>query len=410
MAVPPERMEPMEPMEPLPSVDVRAEEPGQERAVQLFALVHGICGSSSDWSVWEDRLALCGREDFLVRAASSITEGSSFGGWDLQRLGDLLAGEVLGWILGLLGRGRDVVLHFVCHSMGGLIMRAALPRVCEELQGEARVAYGHVLTLNTPHLGVHGAKGLMMWKNLSALIPAVLFKQIHQLTLQDGSDDCGRPDRGGLCFGGRGRRQPLSRPRLLDELARPDGQACRCLAMFAHRTAVAATHWDVVVPFCTAAICAENPFRAPSLLAGDIVPFWRVDAAAGFPEGTTLGACHTRGGDAAWVFADLCASERPSAARSGRGWCYSSDGEVAFPAAMLDGLCAAAPWRRIAYTCHQPWWGHADVHVFAIGKDRKVKQWSVDFIDTLISIFLDDPIGPEGSDPERAGPACTAVG
>ena len=29
-------------------------------------------------------------------------------------------------------------------------------------------------------------------------------------------------------------------------------------------------------------------------------------------------------------------------------------------AKMLNGLAEAAPWRRVAYTLHQPWWGAGD--------------------------------------------------
>merc|ERR1719221_1697294 len=88
------------------------------------------------------------------------------------------------------------------------------------------------------------------------------------------------------------------RSRILDELANPNGRFCRDLARFRHRTTVAATHWDIIVPFCTAAICCSNPFPVPNFLTGDLESFWRIDAALGFEEGDCL-PLHARGGPAA---------------------------------------------------------------------------------------------------------------
>eukprot|EP00439_Symbiodinium_sp_Y106_P014724 s1883_g2.t1 len=80
-------------------------------------------------------------------------------------------------------------------------------------------------------------------------------------------------------------------------------------------------------------------------------------------------------------------SAAPSSRRSEkRRWLHSSDREVEFTAAMLDGMNTGPPWRRIVYTLHQPW-VNADVHLFTIGKDRKVIDWSKQFIDLLISML-----------------------
>lgn len=53
---------------------------------------------------------------------------------------------------------------------------------------------------------------------------------------------------------GRGVPRPF-----LEELADPTGAPSRALRRCASRSAVAASHWDVMVPCCTAAICAEWP-------------------------------------------------------------------------------------------------------------------------------------------------------
>merc|ERR1740121_1233816 len=96
--------------------------------------------------------------------------------------------------------------------------------------------------------------------------------------------------------------RPRAGSRCLSRLASPGSDACRCLALFQHVTAVGATHWDVIVPFCTATVCAENPFDAPNFLWGDLRSFWRVDAALGFEEGSAL-ARSARGGEPSASFA-----------------------------------------------------------------------------------------------------------
>merc|ERR1711957_1108098 len=94
------------------------------------------------------------------------------------------------------------------------------------------VKYGHLLTLNSPHLGVQSAALAQRWRNL------VRFCELHkQVTLRDqrlGDHHC-------------------TELGILEEMADPDGSYIQSLALFRHRTAVAATHWDLPVPFCSAA-------------------------------------------------------------------------------------------------------------------------------------------------------------
>lgn len=442
---------------------------GRAAPIQLFVLVHGIAGCKDDWKLWEERMRLCGRQDWVVRPATSITEGGRFAGDDVGTLASTFSAEVVGWARELLqptppelehaetwvsdgalelsasssnlseAPAQRVVLNFICHSLGGIVLRAALPEICGKLDDEPAVSYGHMLTLSTPHLGVHTASALMFWKNLSWLIPERTFKQIHQITLQDGSDCEEQPASNGAgpvagADDGTEDQHPASsvsqesRPgtpsgarrrsgRYLSQLADPDHGACRCLSRFRHATAVGATHWDVMVPFCTATISAENPFDTPNFLFGDIRSFWRIDSALGFREDSSVSRS-ARGGKHSDVFAahiesgldegesnsratsyDSAASDRTASNFAGRRqsgrlgrqkWVSSSDREVDFPACMLAGLASATKWRRVAFTLHAPWWGHADVHLFPIGKDPKVLDWSKEFIDLMVSMFLED--------------------
>lgn len=409
-------------------------------------LVHGICGDETNWEAWKERLTQCKRDSWEVCISTSITDGAYFAGDELRRLGHMLSREVIGWTRSHLARSSKVTLHFICHSLGGLIVRVALPEICDSFEGETKLVLGQLLTLNTPHLGVHAANLLMCWKNWGLIVPESLFKQVHQVTLQDGVD-ADQPTTSPLSCITRRPNSPRPRTMLLEELADQNGRYSDCLRRFRHCTAVAATHWDVVVPFCTAGICIVNPFPAPNLLKGDLKSFWRVDAALGFQEGSSLFEKNQQANEFATELADsllalgprpesvatatapavdadtsfeqgenpqdsecseaatapsapasASAGPTPKTARSAQSqsWISSSDKEVAFPAQMVEGLASAVPWRRIAYTLHQPWWGHGDVHLFAMGKDKKVRPWSIEFIDLLITMFLEDSASDEG--------------
>jgi len=333
-----------------------------------------------DMMMWKERLERRNK-DWDVRCSTAITKGTYFCGSILQDLGALLAEEVVAWLKEFIKEGAGVCLHFVSHSLGGLIVRAALPAVCDSVLGHREVCFGHVLTLNSPHLGIHTSSAVMIWKNWGKMVPNALARQIRQLTLQDAAT---RED---------------ARPRFLEQLANPRSKYVLSLALFRHRTAVAATHWDVIVPFCTAAICGMNPFPSPSVQSA---PYWRVEHVMGFHPDSKLALCKSLsdGEDVSQNFNRSVSSimVENNAANYGtreswrkKGWIKTSDQEVSFPVSMLKGLETGAPWRRVAYTMHRPpWFGGGDVHLFPIGKDRRLKVWSLEFIDTLISMFEED--------------------
>eukprot|EP00439_Symbiodinium_sp_Y106_P027588 s1883_g3.t1 len=305
---------------------------------QLFVLVHGICGHARDFEVWEERLRACERPDWVVRISEKITPHAKFAGSEVCKLGEMLAGEVIDWVKELHIQA-GIVVHFVCHSLGGLVARAALPKICEELDDELpSVSYGHFITLNTPHLGVRGANLWMCWKNMGVLIPTAAFSQIHQLTLQDRSGETPssetlRSEPSSSSVTTTSAAQKPSR-RFLESLADPQGRWCEALARFKYRTAVAASHWDVIVPFCTAAICSDNPFPSPNIFAGDFRTFWRVDAAVGFEAGSPLAKKNAEGGQVALEF-EKSLSRPPVAAE---GVEVSSSDEVALQSQPGDVL------------------------------------------------------------------------
>lgn len=372
--------------------------PGSEQQAcreDLCVLVHGIEGSNQDMQIWQERLQLL-RPEWHLLLAASISQTCRVVGDGIDRLGELLAREVLD-ALKEFG-GRQVRLHFVGHSLGGLVARAALPLIAEaeEVEPEA-LEYGHFVSLNSPHLGVRSGHPFTCWKNLGDIIPQRLglLRLIHQVTLQD-REELTKAPAGSSISSSSGRGVP--RP-FLEELADPTGAPSRALRRCASRSAVAASHWDVMVPCCTAAICAENTFPSPSLFTGYWWPFWRIDAAVG-PDGLAARLRRPSAAAARWA-APEGAAERfrrsveevsfsrqtsgASPARPGPRLRKSSDSEVEFVPDMLQGL-SSLTWRRVTYTVHFPF---ADVHLFTIGKDRKLRSWSVEFIDLLIEGLLE---------------------
>ncbi|CAK9096636.1 Putative lipase YDL109C, partial [Durusdinium trenchii] len=189
----------------------------------LCVLVHGIEGSNQDMQIWQERLQLL-RPEWHLLLAASISQTCRVVGDGIDRLGELLAREVLD-ALKEFG-GRQVRLHFVGHSLGGLVARAALPLIAEaeEVEPEA-LEYGHFVSLNSPHLGVRSGHPFTCWKNLGDIIPQRLglLRLIHQVTLQD-REELTKAPAGSSISSSSGRGVP--RP-FLEELADPTGAPSR---------------------------------------------------------------------------------------------------------------------------------------------------------------------------------------
>lgn len=350
----------------------------------LCILVHGIEGSSEDMQVWKERIEVQ-HPDWHFLLASSITPTCKVVGDGIDKLGNLLANEVTEHLKSL---GGSISLHFICHSLGGLVARAALAGVMANAEtARLDVSYGHFVSLNSPHLGIRSGHPFTCWKNMGDIVPGRLglLRLVHQMTLQDRDSTEGSSDT--LTSSDSGRSRSQGRP-FLEQLADANGKHCQALGAFRQRTAVAATHWDVMVPCCTAAICSKNTFPSPSIFTGQVFPFWRLDAAVGF-EGELL-QYHESGGEAAAKFKQSidevqqqADSHQESDSRSDL-LRKSSDSEVEFRPKMLHGL-SSLTWGRVAYTVHFPF---ADVHLFSIGKDRKLRSWSIEFIDLMIKNLL----------------------
>lgn len=118
--------------------------PKEYDGVHLFVLVHGFQGNSYDMRLMKNNIALLFPEAICL--CSSANEDNTDG--DVNEMGIRLAQEVVNYVndwcpASALGR-----LSFIAHSMGGLIVRAALP-----LLSEYSSKMHTMLTFSTPHAG-----------------------------------------------------------------------------------------------------------------------------------------------------------------------------------------------------------------------------------------------------------------
>jgi len=343
-------------------------------------------------------------------------------GESLDQLAKLAAVEVLGEITAKLSSGHVVRLHGIGHSMGGVVLRAALPTIRKGVaefvtSGGGHVEFGHYVSLSTPHLGIQCSwrAPLQMWRNLCGC-SAYITQQLVQLAVQDGGSDT---------------------PPFLVALSDPEGPYVEALRMFQHRTCVTMANGDLLIPVASGVVDKElmvmkncNPCcdrSAPSWhLAeghdsadGDDVACGKSKTSKFGRHGVVARSCasitsteeekvpcrrgrnktymislldfliagirtlmrlcvpkHSSKAWRKWQGSPAMASEAEAHASSARvrclTWETSSDGACRFPLAILHGL-ETLPWRRkVAWLHHPPF--AMNPHVFLIGKSSE--QWS----------------------------------
>ncbi|KAH1250805.1 hypothetical protein AAZX31_05G147100 [Glycine max] len=238
----------------------------------LLVLVHGILGSTGDWTYAEAELKKRLGKNFLIYVSSSNTYTKTFSGID--EAGKRLADEVLQVVKKTKNLKR---ISFLAHSLGGLFARYAIAvlysldtysrdqpgnlanSVTGNSQGTSLSRGGMIaglepinfITLATPHLGVRGKKqlpfllGVPILEKLAAPIAPFFVGQTgSQLFLTDGKPD---------------------KPPLLLRMASDsdDGKFLSALGAFTCRIIYANVSYDHMVGWRTSSIRRETELSKP---------------------------------------------------------------------------------------------------------------------------------------------------
>lgn len=107
-------------------------------------LVHGFQGNACDMRLLKNNLSVMHPDAIFL--SSSTNESETEG--DIMELGERLAKEVKDYIQSFCPVSCLARISFIGHSLGGLIIRAALPHL-EEFKDK----FYTYMSFSTPHLG-----------------------------------------------------------------------------------------------------------------------------------------------------------------------------------------------------------------------------------------------------------------
>lgn len=149
------------------------------RGLHLFVLVHGFQGNSFDMRLMKNNLAMIHPEAvFLV---SNVNEDNTEG--DFNEMGIRLAQEVANFICDWCPSTALGRLSFVSYSMGGLILRAALP-----LLKDYKDKMFTFISFSCPHMGFMDLQSSAFFTVVWALRKWRKIRCLDQLTMTDAKD------------------------------------------------------------------------------------------------------------------------------------------------------------------------------------------------------------------------------
>ncbi|CAL1171191.1 unnamed protein product [Cladocopium goreaui] len=362
---------------------VESETPEMTGSIPLCIMVHGMGGSDADWQTWVEILSQR-FPDWVLWPLQKLRAASSFMGRDLRELSKMAAAEIFEVVRGTQASspGSRIVLHCIGHSMGGLIIRGALPSLLENFDDS--VDLGHYLSLSSPHMGIQSSWLLPLhaWRNLCWLSRPVSL-QLPQLALQDCSE----------------------RPYLL-EISHAESESMEILGQFQSCSCASLAFGDPLIPSASGMINPEMLLESHSIVDES---FWRLEFDDTFAERSAgTRAPGIKEPTAKWMvisktllavlhmmlsllfgfmiaMASPCTILRTTLKRSSMSevqlrkgdsspegpapklsWTFSQDLKCRYPEEIYDGL-VSIPWRRIlAYAHHRP--VGRNMHVFLIGK------------------------------------------
>jgi hypothetical protein len=149
------------------------------KGVHLFVIVHGYKGSSQDMRCIKNQLSVVHPESLFLCSSSNEHSTSN----DILEMGRKLYEEVFYYIDEWCPGNHLKKLSFIGHSLGGLIIRAALPHF-EGFKSKMHL----YLSLSSPHLGFYSTAPFLTKAGLWVLSTFHLAKSIRQLTLKDKDD------------------------------------------------------------------------------------------------------------------------------------------------------------------------------------------------------------------------------
>ena len=114
------------------------------KGIHLIVLVHGFQGNSYDMKLFKNYINLEHPEDMFL--CSSSNEDNTEG--NIVDMGVKLANEVINFVNENCPENTLGRLSFIGHSLGGLIIRSALPKL-EQFKDK----FHTYMSLSSPHLG-----------------------------------------------------------------------------------------------------------------------------------------------------------------------------------------------------------------------------------------------------------------
>lgn len=153
--------------------------PKPYRGLHLFVLIHGFQGNSFDMRLMKNNLAMIFPDAIFLM--SNVNEDNTEG--DMNEMGIRLAQEVVNFISDWCPGSALGRLSFIAYSIGGLILRAALP-----LLKEFKDKMFTFLSFSTPHLGYMDQQSPLFNAVVWSLKKWRKIRCLDQLTMTDTTD------------------------------------------------------------------------------------------------------------------------------------------------------------------------------------------------------------------------------
>ena len=143
---------------------------------RLFVFAHGFKGSSFDLKLLKNNLALLFLDSVFLLSEANENDNEC----DIYKMGERLANEVMNFI-SIKGLSMSILdINFIGHSLGGLVIRAALPFL-----SQYKYFFKTYVSLGTPHLGMNYNKSMLLDAGMWILQKVTKWNCLNQLKLTD---------------------------------------------------------------------------------------------------------------------------------------------------------------------------------------------------------------------------------